>query len=146
MRAQELVSYLKGKWWSRLVVLSPWVLGIVFGITTSWKNSARAEHQQTTQAIIVTRTMNHGNFYHYKYVVRGSTYEGSDNAEPLIAPGQSITVFYDATNPGRSSLLDFADRAKNDAAPVPLVLLMSAFSVYVIYLIYRPRPPSQHLP
>ena len=127
-------TWSRPSWWNLLVV-SPWVLGLVFMIHASRIDRQIAERQQTASGIVTAHEPANHNRYGYKFQVDGKLYTGWESptkAELVI--GQQVTVFYDPQDPSKNALTDFHDVSISELGPVPMLLFgIGAVAVYIFY-------------
>lgn len=121
-------------WWNLLVVL-PWVLGLILLIRESRTETQIAGRQQTTSGIVTAHEPANHNRYGYRFEVNGKTYNGWQSpGNDELAIGKQVTVFYDPQNPTRSALTDFHDLSISSLGPIPMLLFgIGGVAVFILY-------------
>ena len=129
-------------WWTMLVV-SPMIIGIVFGIYMARGNWAIAKRQQTAYGTISAHQPSNHDRYQYTFLADGRPYTGSETrAKNELELGQRVLVYYDPANPAQNALTDFAVFGDRNLIPIPLFLISAAVMAMVIALTRRFRPAS----
>ena len=122
-------------WWNLLIVL-PWVFGVV-SILHEWQvDRSVAPRQQSTSATITDHQPANHNTYGYEFFVEGKRYMGRQSpSRDELAVGKRVTVFYDPLDPAKNSLTDFHELTVTSLGPIPLLL----FGIGAVALIVRSR-------
>lgn len=122
-------------WWNMLVVL-PFVVGIVFSLYGWRADRVAAAREQTAHGQIVSHQPYEHDRFGYTYSVNGRAYSGwAYPSSHDYAVGQRVMVYYDPVDPRMSSLNDFADDAWAAFRPVPL--FVSIVIVVAVLIFFR---------
>jgi len=120
--------------WMLLLVALPWAFGIVYGLYQWRLDSLVAERQQTTTGTITAHEPANHDRYGYVFSMNGSTYHGWEFPQNRkYSIGERVTVYYDPTNPTRSSLTEFDQLSLRAFGPVPLALIGAGGVAFYIY-------------
>src|SRR5450631_3953376 len=89
-------------WWSLLIVL-PWVVGVVFMIH-EWRTDTQvAGRQHTTSGLVIAHDVGNHNQYGYRFQVDGKSYTGWQSPQrDELTIGKEVLVFYDPQDPSRN--------------------------------------------
>ena len=130
-------------WWYAFVTL-PWAIGVALCAVEARQDSIHAARQQTTLGVITAHDPSNHNSYQYTYAIGGRTFRAWQIPQDVEwRMGEQVVVYYDAREPGESSLIEFAERSEDDAGPIPLALLgIGGVIAYIAWQRYhnaRPR-------
>jgi hypothetical protein len=108
------------------------IAAAAFFLYQSWSSAAVAGRQQTAAGRIITHDIENHDTYSYHYAVGPNSYAGRDGApgKPLNV-GDTVTVFYDPKNPGRSGLVSFWTTSEGAKAPLPMILAAAALIAFL---------------
>ena len=119
-----------------LLVLTPWILGSTF-LISSWKQYSEAgQREHTAKGTIVSHEPSNHNRYGYRFEVDGRTYEGSQiplRNEPTL--GQSVVVYYDSADPTRSALTPLRNVGDSLLGPALAILVLSGIIALLVLLV-----------
>jgi hypothetical protein len=93
----------------KFVLILPLLAAVVM-FFTSRNDSEIASRQATAVGQIVAHEPDNHNRYGYKFRIDGREYTGWETpakAEPKM--GQSVTIYYDASNPDENALTDYTE-------------------------------------
>ena len=120
--------------WVLLLIVLPWAAGIVYSLYEWRLDSAIAARQQTTNGTITAHEPANHNRYGYVFSMSGGTYRGWEYPQKReYSIGEQVTVYYDPTNPSRSSLTEFDELSLRAFGPVPLLLFGTGGVAFYIY-------------
>jgi len=109
-------------WWSLLVVL-PWVLGVIIFVYQWNVDRGIAAREQTTQGVITAHEPENHNRFGYVFAVNGKNFTGWESpGKDELEIGRSVLVYYDPLNPKQNALTDFGNRGSSSLGPVPTML------------------------
>jgi hypothetical protein len=118
----RLAEWANPSWW-KLLVLVPWMLGVVLSAYGCLKYRAIADRQQRAEGIVTVHQAENHNRYGYTFFVDSHRYTGWDSprkVEPEI--GKSISIYYDPRDPAENSMSDYSQKSLDSFGPVPLLL------------------------
>lgn len=126
----------KPAWWAYLVV-TPWVLGLVFAFWLAHAlHEAGARQAITTGRIDAHNPADHDGFA-YTFTVHGRQYRSWDyGAVRPLQLGQQVAVYFDSAAPATSGLTTFSAQREHALAPVPF---LGASLLTVLGLIFWQR-------
>jgi hypothetical protein len=138
-------------WWNLLIVL-PWVLGMVVMLYGFRTDEVTASRERTTTGLIVSHDPPNHDRFGYQFEVKGRRYSGwaiPSTHEYQI--GEQVLVYYDPLDPSTSALDDFADSGYRVLGPVSFCLFGTCGVALYIFLrrrVIRRRQasPTQVLP
>lgn len=109
--------------WNLLVVV-PWLLGLVSLTYSAVSHHIVAERQQTAQGIVTAHeTANHDQ-YRFAFTVGGQKYDGLGRTDrEKLEIGEKVVVYYDPRNPSKNALKSFETLSLEDFGPIPTLLL-----------------------
>jgi hypothetical protein len=119
-------------WWNLVVVL-PWVVGMVFFVREWNVDRTVATRQQTTQEKITAHEPSNHNRFGYAFTVNGRIYHGwqSPKAEELEI-GKVVVVYYDPMDPTKNALVDFSELGLQALGPIPMMTIgIAAVAVFI---------------
>lgn len=129
-------------WWQMLITL-PWCIGLVLLVSGSIEDRHIAKRQKTTTGRISSHEPANHNRYGYVFLIDGQQFSGSEIPAQDRQIGDTVLVFYDPLNPGRSALSDFSEVADNNEGPIPFLTIGI---VALVVIIYRRRRASTGVP
>lgn len=130
-------------WWKWLLLPTPWTIGLMMLLWSYWSDTNSSQYQGTAIGTVISRAHNHGNEYQYRYTVRGRLYEGRDNSEKLVSPGQPIIVYFNRVVPSRNSLVEFSVRRDRDFGPMPWLLMGVSVCFGTAFVSFREHVASK---
>lgn len=109
-------------WWN-LLVMFPWILGIIL-LVYEWNVDRNiAGHEQTTQGVITAHEPANHNRFGYVFTVNGKSFNGWESSgKDGLEIGHPVLVYYDPLNPNKNALTEFGDRGLSSLGPVPMML------------------------
>lgn len=125
--------------WYALICV-PWILGVVLSLNSSRTHDKIAARQQTTAGRITAHEPSNHDRYGYAFSVGGKDYSGWEIPQrSALQIGQTVTVYYDSTDPSTSALTAFGKQSADDTGPVPLLMLGSLGIVVLTIYQWRRR-------
>ena len=120
---QRLSSWDNPPWWYALVAL-PWLVGLALMAIDAHGDSKIASRERTAQGTVTAHDPANHDSYEYRYTVDGRSYSAWQMPYRVDwHVGQQVVVYYDPTNPGVSSLVEFAQLSEDARAPIPMAML-----------------------
>ncbi len=120
--------------WLNLLTLLPWMLFIIYAIYVWRLDRAIAARQQSTPGTITAHEPSNHDRYGYVYSIDGKAYHGWEIPQKTeYKIGEQVNVYYDPTDPTRSSLAGFEELSLREFGPVPFLLLGTAVIVFIFY-------------
>jgi len=110
-------------WWNLLILL-PWVLGIVFCVYQWRLDRAIAQREQITQGTVTSHEPQNHDRYGYAFMVGGKPYTGWETPKAdELEIGESVTVYYDPADPSQNALTEFDERGVASLGLVPMMTM-----------------------
>jgi hypothetical protein len=120
-------------WWNLLIAL-PWIIGLVFLISSSVSDQAIASREQTTYGIIRTHEPENHNRFGYQFSVNGKPFTGWQIPMRDFTIGQRVLVYYDPLDPTKSSLDSFAGTTDRILGPAFFCAVGTTAVVVIIFV------------
>lgn len=131
-------------WWHLLVVW-PFVLGIVLAVYESRVDQAIASRQNTTVGLLSSQDPGNHNCFRYSFSVSAKSYSGCQTPRDVNAkPGRQVLVYYDPLDPSVNSLSSFNDRSGSALEFVPIFCVFIGLIVsYICWGRWRGKSDSK---
>jgi hypothetical protein len=127
-------------WWNLLITL-PWVIGLVFLLSSSVSDRAIAGREQTTSGVIRAHEPANHNRFGYDFSVNGKLYTGWQIPLREFQIGQRVLVYYDPLDPTKSSLDGF--EGATDRVLGPALFCAVGITAVVVLIFVRRRAHAQ---
>jgi len=110
-------------WWNLLILL-PWVFGIVLCVHEWRVDRSIAQREQTTRGVVTSYEPQNHNLYGYAFAVDGRPYRGWESPKANeIEIGKVVTVYYDPADPSKNALTHFDELSSASLGLVPLMIV-----------------------
>jgi hypothetical protein len=124
-------------WWNLLIVL-PWILGVVFCLHEWRVDRAIAMRQQIAHGTLTSHEPYNHDRYGYAFMLNGRQCTGSESPKGNeLQIGKLVTVYYDPADPSKNALSDFDGLSAQSLRPVPL--LMSGIGGLALFILLMRR-------
>ena len=111
------------KSWRSLVIVSPFVIGVLVTLPQTIREKRTATRQETTQGTVTSYEKSNHNLCGYTFHVQGKRYTGTSSSPTTdIKIGDQVLVYFDPPDPSVNALEDFAAMSRRDSGFVGILL------------------------